>query len=333
MGEVEQQITAVLDGFGENFQKLNADLMAQEVVSKVVAPHLAEMEHERDGLKAELERLKTWPGLMETLAELSQKIAKRDEQDAQRAAHVADLQAKLAEAERELGHYKRVVNGSVPDHLMGRHDKQPGEQCLMCQRNALADENVRLKDELRRWRERPCLDENMNGLECHLQAGHWPDRPHEYVPRSAAVSSGQAPAAGTGEGGPDVEATANLAITSRGLAMHAVLADVIEERFRQDARWGESNHPDGTEDGEFFRIRRDFRRQATKEFAQAGQLTWRHILDEQAHKAYAEVDPKVLREKLIRTAAVAVAWAEAIDRRADFRAGQAGAGETGQGDD
>jgi hypothetical protein len=64
-----------------------------------------------------------------------------------------------------------------------------------------------------------------------------------------------------------------------------VLDEVQDERRRQDAKWGEQNHPDGT------------------------------IALEEVFEALVETDPAKLRDELLQVAAVAVAWVEAIDRR------------------
>lgn len=109
----------------------------------------------------------------------------------------------------------------------------------------------------------------------------------------------------------------------------AVLVEVRMERHRQDAKWGEANHPDGTgamciRDGrpvadpiilEVRRERAQADRQACDEAACAGRLTWRHILREEVSEACAEDDPAKLRAELVQVAAVAVKWIEAIDRR------------------
>lgn len=109
----------------------------------------------------------------------------------------------------------------------------------------------------------------------------------------------------------------------------AVLVEVRMERHRQDAKWGEQNHPDGTgamcmRDGrptadptilEVRRERAQLERQACDEAALAGRLTWRHILREEVAEACAEDDPAKLRAELVQVAAVAVKWIEAIDRR------------------
>ncbi|HET6917266.1 MAG TPA: hypothetical protein VFH56_14325 [Acidimicrobiales bacterium] len=96
----------------------------------------------------------------------------------------------------------------------------------------------------------------------------------------------------------------------------AVTREVIQERVRQEAKWGEQNHPDGTgptiptlNAAERARYECDYAHRN-------GNGTWRHILYEEVAEAFAEIDPKRLREELIQVAAVAVAWVEAIDRRA-----------------
>jgi len=95
-----------------------------------------------------------------------------------------------------------------------------------------------------------------------------------------------------------------------------VLLDVSQERGRQNARWGEQNHPDGSGHWSYAELANGFRKYAD-EVAARGQLTWTDILREEVYEALAESDPVKLREELIQVAAVAVAWVEAIDRRTD----------------
>ena len=92
-----------------------------------------------------------------------------------------------------------------------------------------------------------------------------------------------------------------------------VLVEVFEERERQDAKWGEQNHPDGTGDG-----------YAAMAGAYHTICDWKHkigagayldILLEEVFEAAAESDPAKLRTELVQVAAVAVAWVECIDRR------------------
>lgn len=94
----------------------------------------------------------------------------------------------------------------------------------------------------------------------------------------------------------------------------AILAEVQAERARQDARWGEQNHPDGTgRDGD--KVNADYARMACEAAASRGEVTWRHIAAEEDLEAHAESDPVKLRAELIQAAAVKVAWVGAIDRR------------------
>lgn len=95
----------------------------------------------------------------------------------------------------------------------------------------------------------------------------------------------------------------------------SVLKDVDDERYQQDRKWGQQNHPDGTLDDPIRRAEADYKRDRADVAARFGWLTWRHILDEEVFEAFAETDPEKLRAELIQVAAVAVAWIEAIDRR------------------
>ena len=92
------------------------------------------------------------------------------------------------------------------------------------------------------------------------------------------------------------------------------LADVADERNRQDARWGEQNHPDGT-GGAVSEALADMAKADYERAAATGAMTWELVLWEEVAEALAETDPARLREELIQVAAVAVAWAECIDRR------------------
>lgn len=92
-----------------------------------------------------------------------------------------------------------------------------------------------------------------------------------------------------------------------------VLWDVHYERIRQDEKCGEQNHPNGT--SQIFTETANTCRVMTDMAAKRGRLTWAHILNEEFYEAMSEEDPEKLREELIQVAAVAVAWAECIDRR------------------
>jgi hypothetical protein len=97
------------------------------------------------------------------------------------------------------------------------------------------------------------------------------------------------------------------------MAIRNVANEVVEERFRQNEKWGEQNHPDGT--GPQFTETSNEARAACDLAAEDGTLTWRHILVEEFYEALAEVDETKLRKELIQVSAVADAWVEAIDRR------------------
>ncbi|MFE4051210.1 hypothetical protein [Streptomyces sp. YIM B13518] len=93
-----------------------------------------------------------------------------------------------------------------------------------------------------------------------------------------------------------------------------VLVEVGYERTRQDSKFGEQNHPDGTGLPVYQHSANRYRDHADRAAA-SGVLAWRDVLLEEVHEALAESDPEKLRTELVQVAAVAVAWVEAIDRR------------------
>ncbi|MCO6009792.1 nucleoside triphosphate pyrophosphohydrolase [Actinoallomurus purpureus] len=96
-------------------------------------------------------------------------------------------------------------------------------------------------------------------------------------------------------------------------SLDRVLADVAAERAAQDAMWGVQDLPDGT--GAEHTATADAAKRDCQEAWAGARLTWRHILAEEFHEALAETDPAALRTELIQTAAVAVKWVQALDRR------------------
>jgi hypothetical protein len=111
-----------------------------------------------------------------------------------------------------------------------------------------------------------------------------------------------------------------------------VLDQVAAERARQDRMWGEQNHPDVT--GSWlddpaprnahvtavmhYLPTADTARTACAEAFDSHSGTWAHIAVEElaeAVEAAALRDTPGLRTELIQTAAVLVAWVQAIDRR------------------
>ncbi|GAB2732583.1 hypothetical protein [Streptomyces bullii] len=95
---------------------------------------------------------------------------------------------------------------------------------------------------------------------------------------------------------------------------HRVLREVLAERARQDAKFGEQNHHDGTGNKEQQAAAESARRWCQDAFA-SGYGTWSDVLAEEVAEANAERDPARLRAELVQVAAVAVAWVEALDRR------------------
>lgn len=108
------------------------------------------------------------------------------------------------------------------------------------------------------------------------------------------------------------------------MTRETVLAEVSAERVRQDAKWGEQNHPDGTRDDRRLLGDTDLptwgticylARMGTDAAARAGTLDYLDVLLEEVAEAFSESDPIRVRAELVQVAAVAVAWVEAIDRR------------------
>ena len=103
-----------------------------------------------------------------------------------------------------------------------------------------------------------------------------------------------------------------------------VVDDIASERARQDEKWGEQNHPDGTGPtlqlgmvgwAKSYREWADDLRTATDTAAERGEVTWAHILLEEVFEALAEDDPERLRTELVQVAAVSQQWVEGLDRR------------------
>lgn len=105
----------------------------------------------------------------------------------------------------------------------------------------------------------------------------------------------------------------------------SVLDEIKEERKRQDRKWGVQNHPNGTGPQNRFLAVESYPHNTYKEIAdnaigmtdnhaRRGDLTYADIFLEEVFEAMAESDPEKLRVELIQCAAVAVAWAEKIDR-------------------
>jgi hypothetical protein len=115
-----------------------------------------------------------------------------------------------------------------------------------------------------------------------------------------------------------------------------VLEAIREERRRQDARWGEQNHPSiclvSAAEGRILPITSSFdvakvcmdleipfdlrAKRACDARAAAGTVTWAHIAVEELSEAVCSVTDAERRKELVQLAAVVAAWIECIDRRA-----------------
>jgi hypothetical protein len=93
-----------------------------------------------------------------------------------------------------------------------------------------------------------------------------------------------------------------------------VLAEIQAERERQDAKWGEQNHNDGTGSRDQ-QAAAGLARSWCQDAFGSGYGTWSDVLAEEVAEANAESDPAKLRAELVQVAAVATAWIAAIDRR------------------
>lgn len=107
--------------------------------------------------------------------------------------------------------------------------------------------------------------------------------------------------------------------------MENILNEIRQERIKQDAKWGEQNHPilDPTLIGrdpvrmcEEFEIPSESRaKQLCDLNAARGTCTWMHILvEEVSETASCGSNVEALRKELIQTAAVVVAAIESLDR-------------------
>jgi hypothetical protein len=89
-----------------------------------------------------------------------------------------------------------------------------------------------------------------------------------------------------------------------------VAGQVVQEVNRQEALWGEQNHPLHPGDGEGYRLQHAYQAthyQSLNSYrATRGQLAWDGILLEEVFEALTEVDPEKREVELTQVAAVAV---------------------------
>lgn len=108
-------------------------------------------------------------------------------------------------------------------------------------------------------------------------------------------------------------------------SIDTVLDGVFDERVRQEAKWGQQNHPSFSSEVRYYdhELRaRFYGIDLTEQKAKAnceglharGEGDYASILVEEVVEALCAASIKELREELIQVAAVAVAWVESIDR-------------------
>jgi len=104
-----------------------------------------------------------------------------------------------------------------------------------------------------------------------------------------------------------------------GLKTYHVLDEVLEERRRQDVKWGEQRDIQNVIRGYDYAISpARFYQDIEQTRAEGGRSTWTDILLEEVAEAIDEAkagDIAALRKELVQVAAVAVNWVENIDRQ------------------
>lgn len=94
----------------------------------------------------------------------------------------------------------------------------------------------------------------------------------------------------------------------------APIVRVLREMTRQDEKWGQQDHPDGTGNLRDIQAATN-QKEVVDMLALSNALTWRAVLLEEVYEALAETDPARLKEELDQVAAVAIQWGLSIDRR------------------
>ncbi|ALY07409.1 hypothetical protein SEA_WIGGLEWIGGLE_87 [Mycobacterium phage Wigglewiggle] len=97
----------------------------------------------------------------------------------------------------------------------------------------------------------------------------------------------------------------------------SVLDEIAAERARQEAKWGEQNHPDAYEELTYNLASGDCFKAVTEARSSFGMCSYADILLEEVAEAVDEAragDKAALRTELIQVAAVATKWVEKLDR-------------------
>ena len=102
------------------------------------------------------------------------------------------------------------------------------------------------------------------------------------------------------------------------MSLNEILMDIVNERHRQDEKWGEQTHPFTRLSANHHKLLADSWKDANDRVNQDPnqEITWDAIALEELHEAFAETDPVLIRREAIETAAVMVALVEDLDRQA-----------------
>lgn len=99
----------------------------------------------------------------------------------------------------------------------------------------------------------------------------------------------------------------------------SVMLEVLEERRRQDTKWGEQNHPITSSiywSLAHRKAQENEVRQVCEERFKRGNGCWWDIIAEEAYEVNGTDDPAEQRKELVQLAAVCVAAIECLDRKA-----------------
>jgi len=98
----------------------------------------------------------------------------------------------------------------------------------------------------------------------------------------------------------------------------SIYTEIIEERNRQDAKWGEQNHQVVAEMfnslDDYGIVNEEQAKYLCNEAASNGFLKWSHIIVEELSEAIHAKTKEEMRKELIETAACCVAAIESLDR-------------------
>ncbi len=111
-----------------------------------------------------------------------------------------------------------------------------------------------------------------------------------------------------------------------GERLARVLADIIAERARQDAKWGEQNHPvlfNLASRQAYQQVAESWKRINDRRVGERNRdgfppdknAAWDGIIMEEVAEALADGDPARIREELVQAAATVVAAIECLDRK------------------